>query len=201
MNVILQSFKEVVAAGQYKPIYAYAELLTILSNSASADIYVGIGEMTPTLLKAGIQYKLPQGDTFNKILLYNQAGTDTTIEFILSTGDVRDNRMSVSGQIDVKDGDVLGQLQGDTTAEGYGRVTVGTAAVAVAAVNNNRKGIDIQADPDNTNFIYLGYDNTVASNKWFAKLAPGQAFSRDNIRSAIYAISGAANQYCGYGEV
>lgn len=209
-KIVLQTFTETIAAGAYRTVDAYSEQLTILSNTAGADISVGIGELRPIPLKAGLQYKLPQGETFNRLTLYNQSASETTVEFILSIGDIRDNRMSVSGQIDVSDVDVLAQLQdmltqlqGDEAVEGYGRITVGLSAVQIGVVNRNddRKGIDIQADPDNTDYIYLGYDATVSSSKWFAKLSPGQAFSRDNTRSVIYAISGTASQYVGYGEV
>jgi hypothetical protein len=200
-NVVLKSFRETLAAGEYRAIRFYSRMLTILSNSNLADIGIGIGEMQPVPLKAGLQYELPQGESFDKLLIYNQEAVPTTVEFVLSVGEVRDNRMSVAGQIDVTDADLLAQIQGDTSAEGYGCVTVGVAAVQVVAQNADRKGIDIQSDPDNVDYIYLGYDNTVTTAKWFAKLSPGQAFSRDNIRSAIYAISGTAGQNVGYGEV
>lgn len=96
---------------------------------------------------------------------------------------------------------ILAELQGIATAGAFGRVTVGVAAVSIKAANASRKGIDVQADPANTDFIYLGFADTVTTAIWFAKLAPGQGWSRDNYRGDVFAISGTAAQYAGYGEV
>lgn len=200
-NVILKSFSETLAGYERRVINFYSQILTILNNTNNNDISFGIGEETPVPLKPGLQVMLPQGDTFNRLTLYNQEADETTVEFVLSVEEVRDNRMSVAGDIDVTDLDVLAQLRGDLAAKGYDRITIGLAAVQIVAANPDRKGIDIEADPDNADYIYLGYDSNVDTDKWFAKLAPGQGYSRDNIRSAIYAISETADQYCGYGEV
>lgn len=200
-NVILKSFEETLDAGEYRPIYFYSELLTILSNSASDKIFVGIGELTPVPLKAGLQFKLPQGSTFNKIMLFNQAAVQTTTEFILSTGDVRDNRMSVSGQIDVNDADVLAQLRGIATAGTSGtEKTVGIAAGLVLAANTNRVGFSVQAKEANTGLIYIGFADTVTASAWIAQLQPGMSMSLDNYRGPVYAIASAAGQLLGWGE-
>lgn len=197
-DFILEPFEETIAAGGYRRIDFYARMLTILSNSAGDKISVGIGEKKPVLLKAGLQYELPQGDTFKSLLIYNQAASETTVELILSDGIVHDNRLTISGSVF---DNLLNELQGDTTAENAGRSTVGVAAVQIVAANADRKGIDIQADPANTDFIYLFTDNTVSTAIWFAKLSPGQGWSRDNYRGDVYAISGTAAQYTGYLEV
>lgn len=198
-NVIFQHFEETIPAGSHRTIYFYSRMLTILDNSAGDDIRVGIGSMKPVPLKAGLQYELPQDDDrFDSIQLYNPSGSATTVKLILSQGVVRDNRLTISGTVFE---DLLTEQQGDTAHESYGRVTVGVAAVEAIAANTDRKGVGIQSDPDNDDYIYLGYDDTVDTDNWFAKLSAGQAWSRDNYRGPVYAISETADQYIGVDEV
>jgi len=205
MNVILQYYKETLPAGTYRPVYAYAKNLTILSNTISDQISIGIGELSPVPLKAGLQYELPQGDHFNKLLLYNQAASGTTVEFILSNGTVRDNRLSISGSvfsgIQTATEGILEELQGDVLPQDWGtEKTVGIAAVEILNAETDRKSAFIQSKQVNTGLIYVGFDNTVSTSKWVAELQPGAAFSVDDYRGPLFAISDTAAQLVGWGE-
>jgi len=197
--ITLQHFQETIAAGERKIIYAYSRMLTILENSASDDIKVGIGEMLPTLLRAGLQYELPEGDNFDRLAFENQSGSSTTVKFILSMGRVHDNRLTITGSVF---SDLLTKLQGDTTPETVGtEKTVGTTpAVEVIASNTDRKGFSVQAKASNTGIVYIGFDNTVTTTKWVAELQPGMSFGLDNYRGDVYAIADTAAQLLGFGE-
>jgi hypothetical protein len=197
-NIVLKSFEETIAAGDQKNVLFYSQMLTILENSAGDEIDVGIGEMQPTQLRAGIQYELPQGDTFNRLTLYNKSASETTVKFILSVGRIYDNRLTISGSAF---DNILKELTGDTTPENWGEQTIGLAQSQVLASNTDRKSYSIQAKSTNTGIVYVGYDNTVASNKWFAELQPGQSCGGDDYRGPIHAIATVADQKCGVSEV
>lgn len=204
-KIIIQSYTETLAAGETRAIYGYSSMLTILENTAGESISVGIGEMKPVLLRAGIQYELPQDDRFTEITLYNQAAVQTTVSFILSTGRVYDNRLTITGstfdnmyQELIK---ITGELQGDTTYESWGtELTVGVAAVSVLLSNATRKACNLQSKESNTGLIYVGFQNTVASNKWVFQLQPGQPLILDDYRGPIFAISDTPGQLLGWGE-
>jgi len=200
-NVVLEPFNETLQPGEYKPIYSYGQMLTILSNSAAADIWVGIGELRPVPLEAGLQYELPQGNTYNKLLLYNPEAVPTTVKLILSIGDVRDNRMSVAGQINTSDLLVLQQLQGNMLPLGHGaEKIIGVAQSQILAANVNRIGFSVQAKSTNGGIIYVGFADSVTTGNWVAELQAGMSYTLDNYRGPIHAISDTANQKLGWGE-
>jgi hypothetical protein len=49
--------------------------------------------------------------------------------------------------------------------------------------------------------MYLGFDNTVATNKYFIILNPGQAYAIDDYRGAIFALATVNSEKLSYGEV
>lgn len=195
-SLIFQHFEETIPAGEYRTVHAYSRMLTILSNTASDKIYVGLGEMQPVPLKAGLQYELPQGDNFRKIILYNQESSQTTVEFIVSFGTVRDNRLTLSGSVF---NDILLELQAGTAAATYSEDTIGTSAVQIFAADADRKAATVWAKDSNAGKIYLGSDNTVTASKWFAELLPGRSVSipGNEYRGPIYGIATAAGQLIG----
>jgi hypothetical protein len=100
--------------------------------------------------------------------------------------------------------DIREELQGptDDSDGGYAQVGVGLAAVQVVAANADRHGVIVTADPTNANAVYLGFDNTVAANNFFASFASGtyDRVQLTDYRGAIYAIAGGAGNNVGYGE-
>lgn len=128
-----------------------------------------------------------------------QTGTFTILTGIEAPDflEVIDNRGATS--LDMSQ--IRAELQGDTTMETFGaEITVGTTAVQILAANVDRKSCIVQARSNNVGTIYLGADNTVGPNRWFAELEAGQSFSIDDYRGAIWAESNLISQYVGYGE-
>ncbi len=129
-----------------------------------------------------------------------QAGTMTILTGIEAPDflEVIDNRGATS--LDMAG--ILAELQGDVVHENWGaEIAVGNAAaVQILAANANRKACIIQAKAANTGIVYLGFDNTVATNKWIAELAAGMSFSVDDYRGPLFARADAVGQLVGYGE-
>ena len=139
---------------------------------------------------------------FNKLYITTpagQAGIMTIVVAAESPGEFEfiDNRSSISQSMD----DVLAELAGDVIPENWGtEKTVGLTAVSALAANADRKAAMVQAKESNTGIIYIGFDNTVTSNKWVAQLQPGMSWSVDDYRGPIFAISDTAAQLLGFGE-
>lgn len=101
-------------------------------------------------------------------------------------------------------------IQQSTTLAGQGvfnRIGVGITAVELKIGANaltSRSNIYIQSDPNNTDKIYIGIDNTVSLTKWFAVLTPGSSYTIELEPSKtlkVWAISGTASQNVGLLEV
>lgn len=139
---------------------------------------------------------------FTKLYITTPAAQTGTMTILIASEapelfNVVDNRSSISSAMN----DVVAELRGDITPETIGtEKTIGAAAAIVIAANADRKGCNVQAKSTNTGIIYVGFDNTVTSTKWVAELQAGQAFSIDDYRGDIYAISTAAGQLVGWGE-
>ena len=132
----------------------------------------------------------PAGQTGNLVLLYGTEAPDLAR--------MLDNRGSISGDLAT----IRDELRGDTTPENWGtEKTVGNgAAVEIIASSANRKDCFVQAKAVNTGIIYIGFDNTVATNKWVAQLTAGMGWGVDDYRGDIYARADAAGQLLGWGE-
>lgn len=140
---------------------------------------------------------------FSSVFVTTPAGQAGTMTIIYGTEApsllrIIDNRSAQS--LDMTQ--VRAELQGDTTPENFGgEITVGNlAAVQIIALNGNRKACTIQAKSTNTGIVYVGFDDTVATNLWVAELQPGMAFSVDDYRGDLYARASAAGQLVGWGE-
>jgi hypothetical protein len=152
-----------------------------------------------------IPFRLGTGLTtpFYRLFITTPAGQAGTMTIIYGTEapdflDIIDNRSGSVASLD----DLLSELRGDVVPENWGtEITVGNAAaIQILAANANRKACIIQAKSTNTGLVYIGFDNTVATNKWIAELQAGMAFSLDDYRGDLYARANAAGQLVGYGE-
>lgn len=156
---------------------------------------------------------------FTKLYITTPAGQTGTMKIMIAAQDpqtfeVIDNRSGISasminiltelqtGAIAVATANTLAELQGITAAGAYDTEdTVGmAAAVEILAPNAARKGCIIQSKEVNGGHIYLGFDNAVTSSKWVVELQAGMAFSVDDYRGPIFAISDVAGQLVGFGE-
>jgi hypothetical protein len=110
-----------------------------------------------------------------------------------------DNRSAISESMT----DILIQLRGDLTHKTWStEITVNsTAAVQILDANADRKSCSIQAKKANTGLVYIGFNNTVTTIKWVAELQPGQSYSIDDYRGALFARADSDGQKVGWGEV
>ena len=182
-NVILQPITEVIPAGGYRPIYAYANFITILENSASNEINIGIGDMTPVPLRAGLQYELPQGDNFSKLMIYNQSAAETTVSLILSNGRVRDNRLTLAGEIPVR-------LVSDVI-ESPLMLTIGPViAVALAPVAGQR---EVFLQNSGGYDIWFGDANVSPASRRGIKLTPDQQMILSSAATIYFKTDGGSS--------
>jgi len=148
---------------------------------------LGTGLITPFYR---LYITTPAGQAGSMTIIY---GTEAP-EFL----EIIDNRSGAIANLD----NILNELRGDVTPKNWGtEITVGSAAaVQVLAANANRKDCVIQSKSTNAGLVYIGFDNTVATNKWIAELQAGMSFSVDDYRGPLFARASAAGQLVGYGE-
>ena len=139
---------------------------------------------------------------FEKLLITTPAGQAG--DMVLLYGTEAPELLSIIDNRSVTEiglADMLAEMQGDLTPEGWDEETVGAAQQQVMAANANRKSFTIQAESTNTGIVYVGFDNTVTAAKWWAELSPGQTCGSDDYRGPVHVIGSAAGQDYGFGEV
>ena len=141
---------------------------------------------------------------FDKLLITTPAGLSGNMVILYGTEapellNIIDNRSATVAGLS----DILAELQGDQAPENWGtEITVGNlAAVQILAINAARKSFSIQAKSTNTGIVYVGFDNTVTTTKWWAELQAGQSCDGDDYRGLLFARADAAGQLIGYAEV
>jgi len=190
---VAQTDKEYSIAGNFFYIYAapdqtsYITVKTNPSDISSPEYVFQTGFKGP----------------FTKLYITTPAGQTGIMKIMIAAQDpqtfeVIDNRNGIATSML----DILEELQGIATPGTYdtSKTVNTTPAVLILAANTARKGCIIQSKEVNTGLIYLGFADTVTTSKWFAQLQPGQAFSVDDYRGPIYAISDTAGQLVGSGE-
>ena len=139
---------------------------------------------------------------FNRLYITTPAGQTGTMKILIASEspqlyEVIDNRSAVSESTDK----ILDQLKGDVTPENWDDAVIGLGQSQVLAANADRKSFSIQAKSTNAGFVYVGFDATVTSTKWWAELQPGQSCGGDDYQGPLHAIASAAGQLVGYAEV
>lgn len=138
---------------------------------------------------------------FNRLYITTPAGQTGTMKILIASEspdlyEVLDNRSAVSESTD----GILDQLKGDVTPENWDQATVGVAQSEVLAANADRKAFSIQAKSTNTGIVYVGFDNSVTSAKWWAELEAGDPCGGDDYQGPLHAIATEAGQLVGFGE-
>lgn len=139
---------------------------------------------------------------FYRLYITTPAGQAGMLQIIYGTEApellrILDNRSTTAAGV----GGILDELRGDVTPEDWDEETVGAVQQMVMAANTLRKSFSIQAESTNTGIIYVGFDNTVTANKWWAELLPSQSCNGDDYRGPIHVIGSAAGQDYGFAEV
>jgi hypothetical protein len=191
------AFREIVLpAGARRRIHEVASFFMLVSNTGSSKIRISIDDSPLSEMPIGYEYSEKKEDDFyTHVDFQNPNAAEVTVEYIMSTGVIRTFPTIIALL------QLLEQMAGLTSGEIWGtEKTIGVAASVVMALNADRHSGAVQAKSTNTGIIYIGYDNTVADDKWIAELQPGQSYSFDDWLGTIYAIADAADQLLGYGE-
>ncbi len=200
-GTLFKPYNLIVPANGQRVLYHYARFLALLENDQATNVQVKIGPGGPSgEMPKGLAVELPQDKKYSTILFRNPTGVAMAITVAISDGRIYDNRLVLTASAVFHN--ILDELQGDTAPENWGtEKTVGNAAaVEMIALNADRKGAIIQSKAVNTGKVYIGFDNTVATNKWIAELLPGDAFTIDDYRGDLFARADAVGQLVGWGE-
>lgn len=153
---------------------------------------VGSGSVTFT---QGLNITRP----FNRFFITSSAQTGKSIKFIISSYAselfaVQDNRSQ--GNIANSLTAIQNQLVGDSTGTFASDVSLTATATAVKVITgaNVQVSFGIFADYANTDYIYLGFDNTTTDTKKIVALKAGQLYSIDNFKGDVYAYSTTGTQ-------
>jgi len=187
MGSYYQKVSMTLAAGESRPFAAYGSKLKLLSNSISTSPKIIIGSETEQEIDAGIGIKLSD-DNFNSLRFKNPHATDSmTITFSVASGDVDDSRLVLSGTVNIH--------SSDTAQSGtFGNdVTTGTASKVVDKTNTTN-GWRVFADNNNSDVVYLGFDNTVSATKKVIALSAGMMYGEDNYKGDVYAYSASSQK-------
>lgn len=195
-------YKRSIAAGDTAEINVFGKFLALLAWDGTNKALVQIGENSEEEFPAGVSIELPADENgqvfFGKVRIRNNNASTSIVELAISAGLIFDSRLTLSGS--VLD-NILDEMRGATTAQGYGLVTVGTATTQVVASNTSRKSALIQNLPTNTGLMYIGFDNTLTTSNYVAVLSPGQIYSVDDYLGDLYCLGSVAAEKVSYGEV
>ncbi len=206
-----------LAANQDLPVPLQGRYLEIVSCT-QATIGIGFDSDQPQIFESGKCYPGPK-DGFGSIRFLDTSGLGCTVVYRVADFQIlgieptglaaillqlqainldTDNLANI--KLDTANlATILGELQGLPAPTGWGRyATLAATAAVVMAANVNRRMCQFQADPENTDYVEIGYDNTVTNTKWALKLAPGQGYTIEVGRWAIWAYSPTINQYLGW---
>lgn len=185
-----------LAAGQRKRVHEVASFFLLVSDTGESRIKIAIDDSPFSECPVGYDYTERKEDEFySHIDFYNPNAVSVTIEYVMSIGLVKSSPTITALAY------ILAELTGVSSGEVWDtEKTVGVAAVSVMAANASRHSGNVQAKSTNTGIIYIGYDNSVATNKWIAELQAGQSYSFNDWKGTIFAIATAAGQLLGFGE-
>jgi hypothetical protein len=179
----------------------YFYIVSSDSTSNWVNVKFNRQDSDPIKFERGFGLRTP----FTQFWLTSDAQTDGYIDVLVgqispNLLEIIDNRTAIITQQTLED--ILAELRGNSTAQGFNEVAISNVtATSVVAANTSRKSVIIYAKDTNTGKMYLGFDNTVATNKYFIILNPGQAYAIDDYRGAIFALATVNSEKLSYGEV
>ena len=135
-----QEFTYTIPAGQYQRVNYVTDNFVLLDTTAQNSLEVNFGgAMNQTNFTTGIQYKLDSVVPY--VQLYNKGNAAVTVHFALGVGNVRDNRLSLTGTI--------------TSSETYTSFTVEriTLTSGANAIGGAQRKIVVQNTGNNDVFV------------------------------------------------
>ena len=203
---IYQSYKQTLAAGELASFNVYGSFLSVLTWADTTDPSIIINRGQEMKIKAGMSIKIipdqnanmaainandatpGQGiDIMSFVQFRNNGASPVVLEFATSDGEIRDQRFTTQGSLQVIDVAASASLNA-------GKQTTNTTA----ALANNTAGrvyCMIQSDPANTDKIYIGGSGvTSAGVNAGAQLSPGQSIVIDKFSGQIYTVAASGTQ-------
>lgn len=164
------------------------------TNDPDAELSVRLNRADMPLIPLAMQTRL--SSPFARFYITNTAQSGKSLDLFI----VKEPSLFEYIESPSLDAALLAELQGSTTGTDF-TASVTTDAQARAA-NDDRKSILIFADPTNTVDLMVGDSSAVAAGAAaFARLSPGQSWSADDYRGAVYveaADAATATRYYGF---
>lgn len=143
-----QEFTYTIEAGSYQRVNYVTDNFVLLETSANGALEVNFGgAMNQTNFTTGIQYRLTEAVPY--VQLHNSSTSPLTVHFALGVGEVKDNRLSLVGQINTT------STYSHFAAKRYVFPTSGVLTFAIAA----EKIVVQNSGAEN---LYIGADNGFA---------------------------------------
>lgn len=174
----MNNYKFTLAAGESVTFPLVGNF--IRCTSASDDFTVQPDNGSALAFKA--QYGLKTPVEFNSVVI--ESASAQTIELTMGKGELFDNRLA--GSIDLSGALSVKNIASETS--GFGKISVGVAAVVIKAANTLRQSILIQNNSGNS--LYIGDDNTVTTANGVHVSAGGSIELKT--QKSIYGIASAA---------
>lgn len=169
-----------VAANTDLPIHTAGEY--VACTAASAAFLLRLDNNAFNAFEAGFKLRMPEEETFETVWLRNEGGAAVTVTLIVGYGDFADNRLTVSGAIDVSKSTVLDSLADDSIAA--------TSTELIAAADANRRELIVTNLPTNSQTFRIGDSGAGAANG--VPLVPGASLILSTT-AAVYAYNPGAS--------
>lgn len=173
-QIVYREYTITLTSGGFHTLNALGDTITILS--VTGDVDMKIGENPQTKCRAGITIDVPAFSQYGRIDFLETGASNASVLVAVSNGNVKDNRLTVSGNIDISKSSTL-----DTIAD----VTLGTAsATLIAAADSTRREILITNMTGD--FIRVGDSGVLATSG--VRVADGASVTLQTT-AAVYGFS------------
>jgi len=197
INLAVAGTQEVAIAGNF--VYA------IDATGALANVDVQFSKREDDMDKYNLVKSLGIIYPYDKVIFSwsAQAGASITLWIGNQAPDflqVIDNRSAAAS--DTYLSQLVDKIVGSSTGSFNSLIDIDSgASESVLAANTNRREAIFQADSANTGIIYIGFNSTVAANKYVVALDAGDIFINDKYLGAWHAIASANDQNLSVSEV
>lgn len=187
-----------IPAGGREIVYQVYDYFRVLAQSGGT-LVVAFGQNGREVpyQGAGVGYRCPV--LFDRVTLINTGGTSMTITIGLANGQIYDDRLNVSGVVNVAGTvTVSGDVESLTTTNAFnhGQVSVAATATLIKAANASRRSITILNN--DVNDLYVGNSGSVTTGNGFI-VKSGSALTL-NYNGAIYGIAASGTIATAYAE-
>ena len=198
VNNIYQFISSTILNNEIRTFGCTGKYARILKWNSATPLKISFDGSSFQDISAGMFIKLSDSaDPFTLIYVQNLTGGDLLLEMGISSGEIGDNRLTVTGT-------VISSIPGLAVAAGYGLVAISSAAggTLVAASNAARRSIIIQNLKTNGGDMLIGFDTaTLDVTKYVVRLAPGDVYTNSDYTGAIYVQALINTEKVSFGEV